>query len=202
MVEDPLETRITLRLPVVLRDDLTESAAKHSRSMNGEIVHRLEEFGRALLKIVDLSEAVMRLDDDLRKERDTNRKLVEDMTRVANILHDTQDAKAELDDKYRIQNFDLREAQNELLSAKRKAEQSDQTASALRHTNRLMRAFEMFLTGAADGNDALLRKAVAAFKSPPTVEELREELAIREREATGTEEAPPAKSKRKLDFNE
>lgn len=41
MSEDD-EVRITLRLPASLRDRLTESAGQRSRSMNGEIVSRLE----------------------------------------------------------------------------------------------------------------------------------------------------------------
>ncbi len=40
---DEQEIRITLRLPFPLRDRLSESAASASRSMNGEIVERLEE---------------------------------------------------------------------------------------------------------------------------------------------------------------
>src|SRR5690606_1276650 len=37
------EVRITLRLPGSLRDRLLEAADKNSRSMNGEIVARLED---------------------------------------------------------------------------------------------------------------------------------------------------------------
>ncbi|WP_273727498.1 Arc family DNA-binding protein [Brucella gallinifaecis] len=40
---DDQEIRITLRLPFPLRDRLSESATSASRSMNGEIVERLEE---------------------------------------------------------------------------------------------------------------------------------------------------------------
>ncbi len=35
------ETRITLRLPARLRDELTLAASKSGRSMNGEIIDRL-----------------------------------------------------------------------------------------------------------------------------------------------------------------
>ena len=37
------EIRITLRMPANLRDRLTREAASSGRSMNGEIVHRLEK---------------------------------------------------------------------------------------------------------------------------------------------------------------
>ncbi|MEP9370483.1 Arc family DNA-binding protein [Mesorhizobium sp. KR1-2] len=45
MAEDRLddEVRITLRLPARLRDALIKSANESSRSMNGEIVNRLDE---------------------------------------------------------------------------------------------------------------------------------------------------------------
>ena len=42
MTDETSEVRITLRLPAGLRDSLAEAADKHSRSMNGEIVTRLE----------------------------------------------------------------------------------------------------------------------------------------------------------------
>jgi hypothetical protein len=40
-MNDASETRITLRLPAWLRDDLAASAERTNRSMNGEIVDRL-----------------------------------------------------------------------------------------------------------------------------------------------------------------
>lgn len=46
MAEPTDEARITLRLPVRLRDELVQSASENARSMNGEIVYRLEEVPR------------------------------------------------------------------------------------------------------------------------------------------------------------
>lgn len=43
-MEDPTEVRITLRLPTALRDRLISAAQESARSMNGEIVHRVESF--------------------------------------------------------------------------------------------------------------------------------------------------------------
>jgi predicted HicB family RNase H-like nuclease len=40
---DLFETRITLRLPAPLRDRLSKAATETNRSMNGEIISRLEE---------------------------------------------------------------------------------------------------------------------------------------------------------------
>ncbi|MHC1547776.1 Arc family DNA-binding protein [Phyllobacterium sp. K27] len=53
------EVRITLRLPVSMRDRLTESAAATSRSMNGEILARIEaaEGVRRLLDDFELLKA-------------------------------------------------------------------------------------------------------------------------------------------------
>ena len=45
-MEDDTGIRITLRMPTVLRDRLMKSAEQASRSMNGEIVFRLDEFDR------------------------------------------------------------------------------------------------------------------------------------------------------------
>lgn len=45
------EVRITLRLPAKLRDKLTDGAADNSRSMNGEIVARLQESFRPGLRV-------------------------------------------------------------------------------------------------------------------------------------------------------
>ena len=42
-MKDDLEVRITLRLSASLRDRLNERAEANERSMNGEIVSRLEE---------------------------------------------------------------------------------------------------------------------------------------------------------------
>lgn len=47
-MEDQGEVRITLRLPSSLRDRLSAAADGNSRSMNGEIVARLDEFDALL----------------------------------------------------------------------------------------------------------------------------------------------------------
>jgi hypothetical protein len=45
-MDNDSEARITLRLPTALRHRLTDAAQASSRSMNGEIVFRLEDFDR------------------------------------------------------------------------------------------------------------------------------------------------------------
>jgi Arc-like DNA binding domain len=47
------EIRITLRLPADLRDRLAASADANSRSMNGEIVFRLDDYDRAVRELAE-----------------------------------------------------------------------------------------------------------------------------------------------------
>jgi hypothetical protein len=181
MAEDPLETRITLRLPVVLRDALTEAATQSSRSMNGEIVFRLEEFDKLLRRYAETSALLERKERELATEREQSRKYIADMERVAKMLHEVEERSAGIEDKYRMQNFELREAQSELASLKRQTAETEDMKRELRRVSHLIAAFEELLSGAAEGNDAALRRAVAAFKSPLSIQELRDELTFRER---------------------
>jgi hypothetical protein len=43
VTEEPDEIRLTLRMPKKLRDQLTSLAADNGRSLNAEMVHRLEQ---------------------------------------------------------------------------------------------------------------------------------------------------------------
>lgn len=69
------EVRITLRLPASLRDRLTEAASDSGRSMNGEIVSRLEDsldgeekLWRVVGALEDKVEEVLKRLDDMEPE--------------------------------------------------------------------------------------------------------------------------------------
>lgn len=63
MSDDELQTRITLRLPASLHGDLTAAAAISNRSMNAEIVQRLETSFRLSGLVGDLQDAYKIVDE-------------------------------------------------------------------------------------------------------------------------------------------
>ncbi|MDG4889274.1 Arc family DNA-binding protein [Mesorhizobium sp. WSM4887] len=89
MAEDH-ETRITLRLPQKLHAELVASAEKFSRSMNGEIVFRLEEFGKMMREVERAEERASKLEWEIHSneranERTFEKAFIEGMERLARI---------------------------------------------------------------------------------------------------------------------
>lgn len=67
-MDDDSEVRITLRLPAKLRDRLSASADANSRSMNGEIVERLDwSLDRATDEIANLTQQLLDAEDQISK---------------------------------------------------------------------------------------------------------------------------------------
>lgn len=62
-MEDTTEARITLRLPTVLRDRLLKAAEQTNRSMNGEIVFRLDDFDRLNDDLINTLERLGKLEE-------------------------------------------------------------------------------------------------------------------------------------------
>ncbi|MDR7034520.1 Arc family DNA-binding protein [Mesorhizobium sp. BE184] len=68
MTDDDAEIRITLRLPAKLRDRLEYSAGMNSRSMNGEIVDRLDwSFDRSTKEMQALLDQISERDARIRE---------------------------------------------------------------------------------------------------------------------------------------
>lgn len=65
------EVRITLRLPALLRDHLAKAAGESGRSMNGEIVVRLEDSFSGEEKLWDEVNRISEAVESLSKKIDT-----------------------------------------------------------------------------------------------------------------------------------
>ncbi len=61
MADDDNEVRITLRLPAALRDRIAKEASQSGRSMNGEMVFRLEKTLTDEDKVSELEDQVANL---------------------------------------------------------------------------------------------------------------------------------------------
>lgn len=147
---DLFETRITLRLPGPLRDALNKAAQASTRSMNGEIVYRLEafdlqrdmlrradeEYSRALAKVEDLSKQVVRLTMELQN---------------AGKVREERDALQE-------QLPELRQTLDAAL---------EEIKATTRTSAQLMRGLEALFEDAARGEDEPLKKIVGYFKENP-----------------------------------
>lgn len=91
MSDDEPQTRITLRLPASLHGDLTSAAAISNRSMNAEIVQRLETSFRLSGLVDDLQDAYKIVDEG----HDEKNKLMQRMVNLyeaQKLLSDQQQA--------------------------------------------------------------------------------------------------------------
>lgn len=110
-MEDSAEVRITLRLPAGLRDTLLEAAASSSRSMNGEIVHRLDKYDAVMRDAEHLAATLERREQELFSERVLARKARHKSDLVAARAKSLEKQLSERD-------FDLRQTQNEVVALK------------------------------------------------------------------------------------
>ncbi len=113
------EVRITLRLPAPLRDDLLKSAEENARSMNGEIVFRLEEATRLADVLRGTEELLVKREERLFAELSQRRKWEQegsDRNSLAEKLRAAELKIAELEKKtHRLQEFSYLEGEYEKL---------------------------------------------------------------------------------------
>ncbi|TIU74217.1 MAG: Arc family DNA-binding protein [Mesorhizobium sp.] len=127
-MEDTTETRITLRLPTVLRDRLIEAARASSRSMNGEIVFRLDVVLDDLKKTAEMLE---KREEALFTDRVQLRKMLAERDRMDEANRLAEESAVESGTKRIDLEFDLREARNQALALQHLLDSAERTIRAL-----------------------------------------------------------------------
>ncbi|RVH37643.1 Arc family DNA-binding protein [Sinorhizobium meliloti] len=123
------EVRITLRLPASLRDKLLASAEDRSRSMNGEIVERLDwSFDRATDERANLLKLVHDQDTELQELRERVKNPGAEIGRLKQLLADERDANRKLESIMEAQ-FDVLNRSTDVL--KSASAQSQQQAGII-----------------------------------------------------------------------
>ncbi|MDE4619609.1 Arc family DNA-binding protein [Sinorhizobium meliloti] len=123
------EVRITLRLPASLRDKLLASAEDRSRSMNGEIVERLDwSFDRATDERANLLKLVHDQDTELQELRERLKKPGAEIGRLKQLLADERDVNRKLESIMEAQ-FDVLNRSTDVL--KSASAQSQQQAGII-----------------------------------------------------------------------
>lgn len=130
-MEDTTETRITLRLPTVLRDRLIEAARASSRSMNGEIVFRLEQFDVVLDDLKKTAEMLEKREEALFTDRVQLRKMLAERDRMDEANRLAEESAVESGTKRIDLEFDLREARNQALALQHLLDSAERTIRAL-----------------------------------------------------------------------
>lgn len=148
-MEDATEARITLRLPTVLRDRLLEAAAETNRSMNGEIVFRLDEFDRLMGEVVQMANSLEKREEALFIERSNVRALTVER-QTLDMKVSTAEAQVLLAKSAEVEaEFKLREAQNELVAMRQMLDTADRTIKALTEATSMLASDSTAIEGIA-----------------------------------------------------
>lgn len=182
------ETRITLRLPTELRDRLQAASNDSERSMNGEIVFRLDDFDRLAEEVSTLKENLARVEEaNLRSQLELRHAIIEGETQRA-ATKEMREALIASHDEMTRKEHQLRKLTDEYSAL-------EATAGALRieiqaMAQRLAAAqenppgmkmaliFDKILMDAAHGNDEVLQKTLEAYRNPPSMEEIEAKLRL------------------------
>ncbi|ESX13639.1 hypothetical protein X768_04690 [Mesorhizobium sp. LSJC265A00] len=189
MTKEPLEhdlfeTRITLRLPAPLRDALAKGAQVSSRSMNGEIVFRLEQFEFLTEQLVEALALLEKREEALFSDRVALRKITEEREKMAEITADLigtfNKSKRELVEA-------LRKTQDEVKALKQERESLLAISETSKASLAFMQGMEEMILAVAGADEGRLGRIVDA-------------LAARVAKAKADRE--PTKGKRQLDLDD
>ncbi|MER8979280.1 Arc family DNA-binding protein [Mesorhizobium sp. M0870] len=148
-MDDTTEARITLRLPTVLRDKLLKAAEESNRSMNGEIVFRLDEFDRLVGEIVQMANSLEKREEALFGERSNVRALTAER-QTLDMKVRTAEAQVLLAKSAEVEaEFKLREAQNELVAMRQMLDSADRTIKSLTEATSVLASDSTVVEGIA-----------------------------------------------------